>query len=353
MWQVDNRTPFAAERGWVRDRDGTEIWLVAVKCTFDIKPDGTTEVSKDQPPVLRVPEYNGEPGKSSMKYESDLIRTKTTTDVIVVGHAYAPNGRPVEDLDVGFRVGSMQKVLRVFGDRRWTAFGPSAPEPFLRMPLVYERAFGGVDRKSEHPERDWEWRNPVGTGFVVDRANLANVPLPNIEYPNKPFRSWDDRPTPAGFGAVGSHWQPRAGFAGTYDDTWMKERQPLLPMDFDERFFQCVPTDQQAPEFLCGGEPVVLLNLTRGGSLKFLLPRFSLGFETHFYIGESEVHRLRHLHTVILEPDFPRVSLVWHTALPCHFRVHKLNRTIVTLKRRISERSKADATEVIERVGSF
>ena len=42
MWQIDNRTPFAAERGWVRDRDGAEVWLVAVKCTFDILPDGTT-----------------------------------------------------------------------------------------------------------------------------------------------------------------------------------------------------------------------------------------------------------------------------------------------------------------------
>ena len=53
MWQVDNRTPFAAERGWVRDRNGTEVWLVTVKCTFDIKPDGSTEVSEEQPPVLR------------------------------------------------------------------------------------------------------------------------------------------------------------------------------------------------------------------------------------------------------------------------------------------------------------
>lgn len=37
----------------------------------------------------------------------------------------------------------------------------------------------------------------------------------------------------------------------------------------------------------------------------------------------------------ILEPDLqsgPRVSLVWHSALPCHFKVQKLDRTIVTLK---------------------
>ena len=35
---------------------------------------------------------------------------------------------------------------------------------------------------------------------------------------------------------------------------------------------------------------------------------------------------------MILEPDFPRVSLVWHSALPCHFKVQKLERTVVTLK---------------------
>src|SRR3977135_2405519 len=98
MWQVDNRTPFAAERGWVRDRNGAEVWLVAVKCTFDIRSDGSTQVSEEQPQVLRVPEYTGEPGKSSMKYEADLVLTKTTTDVTAVGHAYAPGGRPVTEI---------------------------------------------------------------------------------------------------------------------------------------------------------------------------------------------------------------------------------------------------------------
>ena len=102
MWQVDNRTPFAAERGWVRDRDGAEVWLVAVKCTFDIRPDGTTEVSQDQPPVLRIPEHHGEPGKSSIKYEADLVLTKKTTDVLVVGHAHARGDRPVTELECRF-----------------------------------------------------------------------------------------------------------------------------------------------------------------------------------------------------------------------------------------------------------
>lgn len=332
MWQLDNRTPFAAERAWVRGRDGSEVWLVAVKATFDILPDGATVVSREQPPVLRLPEHNGEPGKSSIRYESDLVLTKRATDVLVVGHAHAPAGQPVTELDVGFRVGPVRKVLKVFGDRQWDALGPSRPQPFVRMPLVYERAFGGVDPGSPQPERDWDWRNPVGCGFAVDGAHLQGHPVPNIEWPDQLIRSRDDRPPPAGFGPLASHWQPRASHAGTYDERWMRERQPLLPEDFDDRHFQCAPLDQQAPGFLSGGEPVALHHLTPGGDLRCVLPRIYLGFDTRFLDGSREIHKLRKLHSVILEPDHPRLSLVWHSALPCHFKVQKLERTMITLK---------------------
>lgn len=42
MRAMDNRTPFAAERSWVRDRESTEIWLVAVKGIYNIDPAGET-----------------------------------------------------------------------------------------------------------------------------------------------------------------------------------------------------------------------------------------------------------------------------------------------------------------------
>lgn len=336
MWQVDNRTPFAAERGWVRDRDGQEIWLVAVKCTFDILPDGSTAVARAQPPVLRLPEHHGEPGTSSIRYEADLVLTKTTTDVLLVGHACAPAGRPVTQMDVGLRVGRLQKVLRVFGDRRWGTFGASAPEPFVTKPLVYERAFGGADPRTEHPERDWDARNPVGTGFVVSAGHADGVALPNIERPDDLIGGRRDRPAPAGFGAIASHWQPRAALAGTYDERWMRTRQPLLAEDQDDRFYQAAPRDQQTETFLIGGEPVALVGMRADGPLRFTLPVLHLGFETRFYDGTREVHQQRRLHTVIVEPDFPRVSLVWHSALPCHWKVHKLDRTVVTLKTRLS-----------------
>jgi hypothetical protein len=335
MWQVENRTPFAAERGWVRDMDGAEIWLVALKCTFDIHPDGSTAVSDEQPAVLRTPEYFGEPGKGSLKYETDLVLSKATTDIYVVGHAYAPGANPVTHLDVGFRVGTVQKLLRVFGDRTWEGFSPTEPTAFLTMPLVYERAFGGVDARSKTPERDWDWRNPVGAGFAGSRENLQGSRVANIEYPDELINSWSDRPRPAAFGPIASHWQPRASFAGTYGEKWMKERKPLLPEDFDHRFFQAVPADQQAPSFLQGGEPAALHNLTPGGMLRFQLPRVLPSFETRFSDGTLERHENCKLHSVILEPDYPRVSLVWHTALPCHFKVQKLLSTVVTVEENV------------------
>ncbi len=348
MWQVENRTAFAAERGWVRDRNGAEVWIVAVKCTFDILPDGRAEVAPEQPPVLRIAEHHGDPGTSSVKYEADLVLTKTATDVVVVGHAYAPNGRSTTQMDVGFAVGPVRKIVRVFGDRVWSATGISSPRPFEQMPIVYERAFGGADPKSQHPDRDWEWRNPVGTGFLAARDHATGVALPNLEYPSELIGSWNARPRPAGFGPIPGHWQPRAGYAGTYDDAWMNERQPLLPKDFDDRFFQTVPADQQPPGFLRGGEPVVLSGLTPGGTLRFQLPKVFLGFDTRFYDGSRQLHMERKLHTVILEPDYPRVSLVWHSSVPCHFKVHKLERTIVTEKTDITPESSRAADDVLE-----
>jgi len=336
MWLIDNQTPFAVERGWVRDRSGAEVWLVAVKCTFDVHPDGACVISDVQPPVLRTPQYKGEPARSSLLFDADLVLTKTTTDVTVLGHAHAPDGQRVESMMAGLRIGSLQKWLKITGDRVWTSAGPTHPRPFTIMPLEYERAFGGVDRHSTAPERDYDWRNPIGTGFVVGSDHAIGVPLPNIEYPTELITRPADRPAPAGFGPVPPNWQSRAMFAGTYDETWLAERQPLLPVDFDDRYFQAAPADQQPADFLRGGESVELVGLTRVGPLRFGLPVVTLGFESRFDDGSIEHHAVRRLHSVIIESDFPRVSLVWHSALPCHFKAYKLSRTIVIEKRRVN-----------------
>ncbi len=335
MWQIENRTPFAAERIWTRGPDGAEIWLVAVKATFDLTPDGHAEIAGEQPPVTIAPEYTtpDQASPSSLKFDMDLVRTKTTTDVIVLGHAYAPEGKAASSVDVGVRVGPLVKRLRVTGDRQWRGVSITTPQPFTMLPIVYERAYGGVDPASRDTETpQWDVRNPIGTGFALSEAATDGLPLPNVEYPDQAVRHVTDRPAPAGFGPICAHWQPRAAFAGTYDERWQQERFPLLPADFDDRHYQCAPADQQMTQFARGGEPVVLVNLTPSGELRFELPRMFLGFETFFLTGERRIHDKPNLHTIIIEPDVPRVSLVWHTALACHPKVYKLKATRIILK---------------------
>lgn len=333
MWAIENHTPFTAERSWVRDKNGAEIWLVAVRGTFNIFPDGILDIAEDQSDVCLAPEYCGEAGQSSLRYESDLIHTKPQTDIILHGHAHAPAGKPVTQIDVAMRVGSLGKRLRVFGDRYWKkgfwGMKMTQPAPFEKMPITYERAFGGWDQTSDNPKKhSWESRNPIGTGFAVKANHLEGQKAANVENPDHLITSWKQRPPPAGFGPVAGHWQPRLQFAGTYDKNWEEHKQPLLPDDFDERFYQCAPLDQQTAGYLQGGELAELFNLTPQGHLKFRLPIVKLDFHTHF--GKEGIPHTAHLHTVIIEPDHPRLIMVWHTMLPCHFKVLKLETTTIT-----------------------
>jgi hypothetical protein len=341
MWAINNETGFAAERNWVRDRDGAEVWIVSVKGTYFIANDGSLALASEQETVVFGPKYRGEPARSSLLYETDLVLRKSATDVIVNGTAYAPYGLPMRTLDVSVQIESWRKTLRAFGDRQWELGGATEPQPFTTMPIIYERAFGGVDEDADQQGVfGWERRNPVGIGFVTGAGRAAGRRLPNIEDSAALISSWKDRPAPAGFGAIAGHWSPRVDVAGTYDQHWQSERLPLVPHDFDERFYQFAPADQQFPN-LRGGERVVLTNLTASGKLAFRLPRVALAFDTDFS-GEAVQHRAT-LHTVIIEPDVPRVMMVWQTSLPCHPKVLKLRRTTITEKLVIDHREEEAA----------
>src|SRR5689334_358370 len=100
MWTLFNHTPFAADRNWTRDKNGMHWWIVAVRVTFDLAPDGRLSLAEEQLPPLLAPEYFGEPGKSSLRYDSDLLAAKPETDLLVVGSAYAPRGRPTPTVPV-------------------------------------------------------------------------------------------------------------------------------------------------------------------------------------------------------------------------------------------------------------
>jgi hypothetical protein len=276
-------------------------------------------------------EYNGQPGASSLRYDADLVGAKPTTDIVINGTAYAPKGRSSTDFKVSAQVGPVRKTIRVRGNREWRrgALGvrPSTVEPVTEVPIVYERAYGGYDQTDPDPRKQHlDTRNPVGCGAAAKADHLVGQPVPNFEYPSASL----DKAGPAGFGAIDSFWTPRRELNGTYDKMWEQKRRPLLPDDWDPRSRLCAPVDQQPKAPLRGGEPVALVNLTRSGALHFALPEVFLTFSTRS--GKRTEERHGRLTTVVIEPDFPRVLMVWSSVLTCRTDVDYLDETVINEK---------------------
>jgi hypothetical protein len=253
----------------------------------------------------------------------------------VLGHAYAPVGRRCGHVDVSLVSTSFRKTLRVHGDREWRrgvlGWTPGPAEPFERIPVVYERAWGGSAPGAEAGWLDGDPHNPVGAGHVGRAGRPIGDRAPNVEYADDAARAGSDG-APAGFGPIAPHWESRRKWAGTYGEAWERRRKPLLPDDLDDRFFQCAPCDQRPSAHWVGGEELLITNMTPGGRLRVRLPRVMFGFETSF-AGEHPVFHRQVLHSVIVEPDAVRLFMVWQTALRCHAKVLKLERTVVTEKK--------------------
>ena len=240
--QIDNDTSFRFESIPLIDEQDQSIILMLVKATFKV---GASH-AQEQSPINLSGTFWGDPLNSSYTYEPETAFIKLATDVVLIGHAHALRTN-VKDVPVSLQVGPLKKTIRVIGDRVWgKALGKTMmtnPMPFEKIPLIYERAYGGWDRSHSNPEKHtFEPRNPVGTGFRSKIGNFEEgIRLPNLEDPRHPLKSYGDTPPPAGLGFTSPNWQPRAAFAGTYDEQWMKERMPLLPTDFDRRFFSMPP----------------------------------------------------------------------------------------------------------------
>jgi len=271
--QFANKTAFPVTTLRWSDVDDHPRLTIVVKATFvlghDVRP---------TPGQLRLFDHDivsdEQPG--SVRFESDLVPFKPCTDVVLVGRAHAPGGKPVTEMVAGVRVGPVRAGIVVIGNRQWEsqllqAPTISYPEPFLTMDLVYERAFGGIDPTAGMYCKE----NLVGTGFIGKRTveRIEGLRLPNLEDPRNLIGAWNTRPRPVGFGFYGRGWAPRLAYAGTYDEKYMKQRHPRPPADLSYRFFNGAHPDLQVEGYLHGDEEVDLLNVCHGAPrMHFRLP---------------------------------------------------------------------------------
>jgi hypothetical protein len=330
MLQLKNNTPFSAAFALFPNEQGVDTLYTMVKATFNIGQQWTLAEKQLAPQKEDI--FWGEPGDSSLRLASDYHTGKATSDIIMTGAACAPEQQQVRQMDVSVSVGSVSKRIRVFGDRQWNQGLITAPVPFANMPLVYERAFGGVD-VVEGKIRSAEERNPVGIGFAgkKSQSDMSGIALPNLECPNQLIQYYDDIPMPVCFGSIAPYWPQRAGLAGTYDELWQNNRAPYLPEDYSPRFLNSALPDLLYPGFLQGGELVNITGMHPLGELNFNLPVLKLRNKIHF--ESSEIAFDFTLETLLLDPNQLQLSMVWRSAFSCDKKALSVKQITVSMMR--------------------
>jgi hypothetical protein len=360
----------------VQRPDSGELGLACiVKRTYALRP-GRLALADEQIPLVLEPQIEiDDRGETRRLHDdSDLIAVKGATDVVVMGSAHAPHR--VKELFIAVAIGDFARRLRVLGERRaevrpdgTVRFGPT--EPFERLPLHPEHAYGGYDQHAHDkldpppprpapvelprdpfgpdlalaapPDRYrgvYAYpRNTAGSGYFIDidRARADGARLPRIEDPSddlSPERffvraatAWIDAPIPGSLGWLYHAFYPRFVRClgdliardpparpireialGDGDD--LAEARPLEIGKLHPRAIQGA-SPGLARGRLRGDEPVVLQHLhPRHPELHFALP----GEAPRFVVRPPDIKSFSPkpvLQTVRIEPDRDLVSLVW------------------------------------------
>lgn len=242
--EIVSLCPFAVGSLLWQPHGGGLSLTACVKAMFRLEHGRDVTLADQQEPVGDDRWYDD--ARSSLAAASDRIPFRPRVDVTLVGCAYAPHGRPVDALVATLTVGELVKAIGVVGDRRWVegpdGLEPSAPAPFTRMPLRYERAQRGAD-------------NPVGLDLTAPPSAGA-LALPNLEPPDDTSQTGKT----IGMGPVAASWRPRARLLGPDAARWVLHPEGPAPPDLDFAFFNAAPPDQQLDLFRSGSR-IVLENL--------------------------------------------------------------------------------------------
>ncbi|MEZ4307196.1 MAG: DUF2169 domain-containing protein [Polyangiaceae bacterium] len=282
---------------------GRDVRTVVVKGTFDIVPGKRAALRPETEPPSGDVHEGGDPGKELL-YPSDFAIFKPKADITLRAHAYAPGGS-ARAMEAGLRFGhagnAFDRKIAVLGDRHWQRGAPTEPAAFERIPIVYNRAFGGPDFAA----------NPLGRGRAAGAD--GHTALPNLEDRAHPVSAPSSAPAPVCFAAVPASFRARASKLGTFDAHWVEERWPYFPDDFDWSYFQAAPEAQQL-DMLSGDEPFSMWGVRPGGArvsgkLPGLVPRAFAQRTTA--AGGVFFEIVLRLDTVTIDADAMTMNVVW------------------------------------------
>ena len=237
--EIENRTPFAFEPVFIADEELRPVVVTVVKATFGFDSHGDVWLAEDQIPRQSCRRTRRPRSGIQLQVRArDRASGRRRPTSCLIGHAQPPGGG-VTQVDVGIKVGPVQKVATVFGDRYWVManqHGPNvADRPAGTGPTDLGERVRRAGRDPVDTRAHGRWSRAIQS--VLGSARRCkkdgdHLKLPNIEDPTELIDEYGAVVTPCGFGFTSPDWQPRARLAGTYDDDWNKTPETDAPGRF-------------------------------------------------------------------------------------------------------------------------
>jgi len=316
--ELINHTPYASKlyRTMLNEREIACSPILRV--TYDVY-DRAIAISKKQSwPVSFAPwetEYGPMP--------NDNVFRKNGVDIMVFGSAIARGNKPVEKVEVSVNIkNKLNHRVIVFGDRHWQKGERiSRPKPFVKIPMTMDNAYGGL--------ADWDGlkvpynKNLYGKGYIIEKEEMINKKLPNIEDPNNLIQKWDQRPNPTGVGVCLA--------PGLKAEKYLDFDSAKKQLNINHRIF-----NQAFPEMIVKqvalGDNIIVKGMSPNGVFSVYVPQHQLS--ANIQIGTSKLRRNLKVDQIGLIPEANQIFITYR--YPFKYTVKEMEKRICEITENIS-----------------
>ncbi|WP_338849526.1 DUF2169 domain-containing protein [Massilia sp. W12] len=315
-FELDNQTPFAAHVQSEPDLQGHDAALVLLKASFILGQEGFAPVEQQTP--LRQQALRKRIGElgleevqmrllSSWLEEEVVWQTHETSppkaqfEILLCGHV--SHAQPQAALDAILDLGGQQRHLRAHAPRYHDGAQIRLVGGGVRsVPLCASFAHwdGGIFTQSQ--------RLPSVAGLPAPEW------LPWFDDPAQSVTRRAQQAAPRCFAAWPENAPSRLPYAGTFDERWQQQRAPLMPQDFNPRFYNCADPALQWAQAPAPGTLLTLHNFGAQGRSALRWPALRFAARVQGVDGRTQQAEMR-ADTLEIDLLSGRYHIVWRAQI--------------------------------------